>query len=114
MSQTQDCDLVIDLHTSKMSNPFAIYTKPEYEKYIRLLWFPPITNIPMMPLSPLHGTFNAALDRAGIDNLTIECGGHDEYDESKTTAVFAALKSLLSALGMLQPTETPAEKYIHL
>lgn len=109
MSQAQGCDLVIDLHTSKMSNPFAIYTKPEYEKYIRLCGFTYNQYSDDASIPSLHGTFNAALDRAGIDNLTIECGGHDEYDESKTTAVFAALKSLLSALKMLQPTETSAE-----
>jgi len=108
MSQAIKNDFVIDLHTSKRSNPFAIYTRPEYEKYIKLcgLKYNQYSDDASVPA--LHGTFNAALDREGIDNITIECGGHNEYDKTKISTVFNALTSLLSGLDLT--SRTPGRK----
>lgn len=90
------CDFVIDLHTSKKSNPFAIYTKPEYEPYIKTLGLKYNQFSDDAAIPALHGTFNAWLDRRHIPNVTIECGGHDEYDATKINKVYDSLTKLLA------------------
>ncbi len=88
-------DFVIDLHTSKSSGVFGIYTKKEYERYINLLGLKYNQYSDDAAIASLRGTFNAALDRAGVPNVTIECGGHNECDEAKIGAVYEGVLNLL-------------------
>lgn len=105
------CDFVIDLHTSKMSAPFAIYTKPEYAPYVKAigLRYNQFSDDAAVPA--LHGTFNAWLDRRHIPNVTIECGSHDEYDAKKIELVFNGLTSLLAFLSGQENASTKADLY---
>lgn len=93
------CDFAIDLHTSKMSNPFAIYTRPEYVPYIKALGLKYNQFSDDASIPALHGTFNACLDRHHIPNITIECGGHDEYNPDKIQKVYDSLTRLLTYIN---------------
>ena len=94
-------DFVLDLHTSKMSDIFAIFTQKKYMPYIKTLGLKYNQYSDDASIPSLFGTFNAALDRAGIDNVTIECGGHDEYCENKISQVFDGIYNLLSGFAMI-------------
>lgn len=93
------CDFAVDLHTSKMSNPFAIYTKPEYVPYIKALGLTYNQFSDDAAVPALHGTFNACLDRRHVPNITVECGGHDEYNQDKIQKVYDALTRLLNYIN---------------
>lgn len=105
MTIARNADLVIDLHTSKDSSPYCIFTKEKYTHLVKLcnLELNQFSNDAAIP--SLQGTFNAALDREDIDNLCIECGSHNEYNETKIKAVYESLINLLSAFDMIdEPT----------
>ena len=99
-------DFVLDLHTSKMSDVFAIFTQKKYMTYIKTLGLKYNQYSDDASIPSLFGTFNAALDRAKIDNLTIECGGHDEYCENKICQVFDGICNLLSGFLMITEKNT--------
>ena len=99
-------DFVLDLHTSKSSNPFAIYTKFEYEPMVKACGLPYNQYSDDASIPSLHGTFNAALDRAGVANITIECGGHNEYAANKIAAVYDAVCSILAELNLVEKSLT--------
>nr|QIM10702.1 hypothetical protein PlAlph_5940 [uncultured Alphaproteobacteria bacterium] len=105
------CDFAVDLHTSKMSNPFAIYTKPEYESYVKILGLKYNQFSDDAAIPALHGTFNACLDRHNIPNITVECGGHDEYNPEKTQEVYEGLTRLL--LFLIKGDKTAAVSDIY-
>ena len=91
------CDLGLDLHTARDSLPYAIFTQ---EKYLPLVKEVGLTYNYLDDGEP-SGSFDAAMDPLGIDNLCIECGSHDEYDAAKTDLVFAGILRLLARLGMI-------------
>ena len=99
-------DFVLDLHTSKSSNPFAIYTQFDYEPMVKACGLPYNQYSDDASIPSLHGTFNAALDRVGVANITIECGSHNEYDEHKIKAVYDAVCAVLAELNLVAKTET--------
>lgn len=94
-------DFALDLHTSKNSNPFAIYTNNSYISYIKALGFKYNQYSDDASIPALYGTFNACLDRHHVPNVTIECGGHDEYCEYKINEVYNAIINLLGKLEVL-------------
>lgn len=108
MNLAASADFVVDLHTSKSSNPFVIYTKKDYESMVKACGLPYNQYSDDASIPSLHGTFNAALDRAGVQNITIECGGHDEYDENKAEAVYQALCAVAAQLELLEKSESLA------
>ncbi len=95
MNLAKSADFVIDLHTSKASNIFGIYTQKSYEPYIKILGLTYNQYSDDAAIPALHGTFNAALDRAGIANITVECGGHNEYVSQKVHTVYEGILNLL-------------------
>ncbi len=104
MKLASSADLVLDLHTSKSSNVFGIYTQKSYETYIKLLGLRYNQYSDDASIPSLHGTFNAALDRAGIDNITIECGGHNELNENKVNAVYDGILNIFRHFEMINGT----------
>lgn len=96
------CDLGLDLHTARDSLPYVIFTQ---EKYLPLVKEVGLTFNYLDDGEP-SGSFDAALDPLGIDNLCIECGSHDEYDAAKTELVFAGILRLLARLGMIDKSVT--------
>ncbi len=80
----------IDLHTSKMSNPFAIYTKPNMKKYIRLCGF----------------TYNQYSDDASIP----PCTAHS----TPLWTVRELITSQLNAAGMMNMMKAKRQPYLQL
>lgn len=100
MDLAKKSDFVLDLHTSKNSNPFAIYTKSIYIHWIKTcgLKYNQFSDDASIP--SLQGTFNAALDKLGIENICIECGGHDEFVEEKVTQVYNGILGIIGKLAL--------------
>lgn len=102
MELAVSADFIVDLHTSKRSRPFAVYTQRAYEPMVKACGLPYNQYSDDVAVAALHGTFNAALDRAGVANITLECGSHDSYDEKNTKEAYNAICSLLGFFGMAE------------
>lgn len=117
MQIAQNCDLAIDLHTAKKSNPFVIYTQRKYENLVKVCGFDYNQYSDDAHTAGLENTFNAALDRKNIANLCIECGSHDEYDEAKIGKVYDALLRLLGFMENVceqKMTSKPCFVFTHI
>lgn len=93
-------DLGLDLHTARDSLPYCIFTKESYLPLVAEMGLA-YNYLDDTAAPESSGSFDAAMDPAGIDNLCIECGSHDEYDAAKTEAVFNGIVRLLVRLGMV-------------
>lgn len=93
-------ELVIDLHTSRDSLPFVIFNKMDYAPHVREIGLAFNYYYPDEDPS-FDGSLDCAMDAAGIDNVVIECGGHDEYDEDKINRVYSGILRALARLGMV-------------
>lgn len=112
MDLAKQADLVVDLHTSKSSRPFVVYTQKKYEHRVKVCGFPYNQYSDDAAVPSLRGTFNAALDVLGVENISIECGGHDDYNQDNINAVLKAICSLLADMQMVEETEnSPKEVY---
>ena len=98
----KSCDLGLDLHTARDSLPYCIYTKESYGDLVKEVGL----KYNYLDDSAPSGSFDAAMDPAGIDNLCIECGSHDEYNATKLDEVFAGILRLLARLGMIDKNLT--------
>lgn len=100
MGLAKKADFVVDLHTSKHSKPFIIYTKKEYNPWVKACGISMAQFSDDAHISGLETTFNAALDVLGIENICLECGGHNELVEDNNEIVFDALCRLLAKAEM--------------
>ncbi len=94
-------DFAIDLHTSRESIPFGIYSRSEYENWLKIIGIKYNQFIDMSKSSAYANTLNAGLDVAGISNLCIECGSHDSYEPQNIHEVTEGIKRLLASLEMI-------------
>ncbi|MBQ7285833.1 MAG: succinylglutamate desuccinylase/aspartoacylase family protein [Alphaproteobacteria bacterium] len=94
-------DFVLDLHTSRESIPFAIYSRPEYEDILKIIAIKYNQFIDMQKNSSYSNTMNACLDKVGVNNLCIECGSHDAYEPNNIREVVNGIKRLFSAYEMI-------------
>lgn len=93
-------DLVVDLHTSRESIPFCIFNKMDYAPHVKAIGLP--YNYYCPDDDPAYaGSLDCAMDDAGVDNVIIECGSHDEYDAEKIENVYNGLLRALARLGMI-------------
>ena len=102
LKNAEKSDFAIDLHTSRKSIPFGIYSKEEYKKYIKIIGVEYNQYIDMETKTSYANTFNACLDKKGIPNLCIECGSHDAFEAEYVKKVFEGIKRLLSSFGMVK------------
>jgi predicted deacylase len=90
-------DFVIDLHTSQNSIPFVIFNNKKYQKYVDLI------NIEYNYLLEKEDTaFDFALTKENIDNVVIECGSHDSYQEDYINEVVDGILNILSEFNMIE------------
>jgi predicted deacylase len=99
-------DLGLDLHTARDSLPYVIFTQ---EKYLPLVKTVGLTYNFLDDGEP-SGSFDAGMDPAGIENLCIECGSHDEYNAAKIDQVFNGILRLLVQKGMIDKKHTAPAK----
>lgn len=106
-------DLALDLHTARDSLPYCIYTKEAYGHLVKEMGLKyNYLDAEIMP--DTAGSFDAAMDPAGIENLCIECGSHDEHDAGKAEQIYQGILRLLANLGIIDKKHTipaPAECY---
>lgn len=105
-------DVVLDLHTSKNSQPFVIYTKEEYEHLVKAAGMKYNQFSRDVDIPALQGTFNAELDRRKIANLTIECGSHNQYDAEKISQVVRVIKNILAYNKIIGADLMPANEIL--
>lgn len=98
-------DLVIDLHTSRVSKPYIIYTNEKNEEFIKYLGFR------YNQIFKTRKTLNYACYKADINCLTIECGSHDSYNAKNINQCLQALINLFKYLKILNGK---AEKFDNL
>lgn len=105
----QKADFALDLHTSRESIPFGIYSRPEYEDILKIIGIKYNQFIDMRNASAYANTLNACLDSVGVPNLCIECGSHDAYEEKNIHEVMEGIKRLLASFEMIDKKQcTPA------
>lgn len=102
----KECDLGLDLHTARASNPYVIFTKEAYLPLVRDVGFK-YNYMDDIVTPETAGSFDYAMDPAGIDNLCIECGSHDEYNAAKIEEVFNGILRLLARLGIIDKNLAP-------
>lgn len=106
-------DFALDLHTSRESIPFGIYSCSEYESIIKITGIRYNQFIDMSKSLAYANTLNACLDRVGVPNLCIECGSHDDYEPQNVYEVMEAIKRLLVSFEMINSAlSEPAPKEI--
>ncbi len=106
-------DFALDLHTSRESIPFGIYSCSEYEDILKIIGIRYNQFIDMSNSSAYANTLNACLDKAGIPNLCIECGSHDSYEPQNIHEVMEGIKRLLVFFKMTSSSlNEPAPKEI--
>lgn len=100
-ANAKKADFALDMHTSRESIPFAIYSRPQYEDILKTIGIR-YNQFLDMQKNPAYGnTMNACLDNAGVENLCIECGSHDAYEPENIREVMNGLKRLFAARGMV-------------
>lgn len=95
-------DFCIDLHTSRNSVPFGIYFSEKLaKKYVSS------TNIELNLITSIkdnpnyRSTLSGALTAIKTENITFECGNHDEYNKKNNTIIYNAILSVLKKLGTI-------------
>lgn len=105
-------DFALDLHTSRESIPFGIYSRSDYEDVLKIIGIGYNQFIDMKNSPAYANTMNAGLDAAGVRNLCIECGSHDAYEPQNVREVVNGLKRLFASFDMIDSGLTepaPAE-----
>lgn len=117
--EAKNHELVIDLHTSRWSNPFVIVGKESLLKYAKVsgiteTYFDPFDptkesgRVKVIPLSD-------GADINGLEGVTIECGSHDSMDEKVMEESFQAVLNMLTLKGVLNRSipETPSSAFVY-
>lgn len=106
-----EADIIIDLHTSRDSVPFAIFHSEQTD----------IINTLGLPLNQIAGsekyksTLSGCMHLAWKTAFTIECWSHDEHDTHKMQVVSKALERYLHTLSSnnTKPNITPDALTFH-
>ena len=101
-AMAKQADFALDLHTSRHSIPFGIFSKQEYLPWVKVAGVRYNQFIDMGANSAYKNTLNSCLDNAGVPNLCIECGSHDAYEAENVQEVVAAVKRLLVELKVVK------------
>lgn len=105
-TEAKKADFVVDLHTSRQSIPFGIFSNNKYLPFIKTAGVKYNQFIDMEANSSYKNTLNSCLDRENVPNLCIECGSHDSYEQENVKEVLEALKRLLAAEGIIDIKKT--------
>ncbi len=98
-------DFVLDLHTSRESVPFGIFSRKEYECFVQTIGMK-YNQFIDMSATAYANTMNGSLDKEGVANMCIECGSHDSYEPQNVRDVVNGIKRLLASQGMIDVKQT--------
>lgn len=97
-------DLVIDLHTSRVSKPFSIISREDLVSHCLKSGILPTYLAPKMTTNlPLPD----AIDNFGKKGITIECGSHDTLDQQNSQLCFESILNLMRLEGALKDLIKP-------
>ena len=99
----KDYDLCIDLHTSRISKPYTIFSSDNVKDELKVLNFK--FNVFVGNNSKFKGMFQQTLADNNRKGLTIECGSHDDYNEEDINEVFKSLVDLFIEKGVIHLKE---------
>ncbi len=102
----KQADFALDLHTSRHSIPFGIFSRQTYLSWVKTAGVSYNQFIDMGANSSYKNTLNACLDDAGVPNLCIECGSHDSYEADNVQEVYEAIRRLLAELKIVRAEDT--------
>lgn len=93
-------NVVLDLHTARVSKPYPIYMSQDSKPVIEVLDFKYnyCIDATLGENSVFFGTLNDALVKKGVKEVTIECGSHDNFDQESVDVVFEAIKRLIDTM----------------
>jgi predicted deacylase len=102
-------DVSIDLHTSRKSVPFGIFSSDRYQEEIKVLGMP-FNFISTYGDSPEQyeqgiASLSYAMTMEGKTGFTLECGSHDDYNEADINLVINSLLNLLKFKGVIEGFE---------
>jgi N-alpha-acetyl-L-2,4-diaminobutyrate deacetylase len=95
-------DVVIDLHTSRISNPFFIISRSDLVQHCASSGVLPIY---LAPTTQSNFPLPDAIDNAGKKGFTLECGSHDSMDENNSKKCFEAILNIMRIEGLLNDSE---------
>ncbi len=112
--QARHADFVLDLHTSRLSLPFAIYFNKEMKKYTKVFGLEYNQFIDTTIKTSYQNTINASLFAVGVPSLCIECGSHDAYEPENIELVRNGILRILKFFGLIDnaPIAAAAEQQI--
>ena len=112
--QARHADFVLDLHTSRLSLPFAIYFNKEMQQYAEVLGLEYNQFIDTTIKTSYKNTINVSLFAVGVPSLCIECGGHDAYEPENIELVKNGILRILKFFGLIDnaPIAAAAEQQI--
>lgn len=97
-SEASKHDLVIDLHTSRISNPFVIVSREDLVSYGTDSGILPTY---LAPKTSSNFVLPDAIDNIGKKGITIECGSHDSMDNNNFQICFEAILNIFRKEGLL-------------
>ncbi|OPZ76339.1 MAG: Succinylglutamate desuccinylase / Aspartoacylase family protein [Alphaproteobacteria bacterium ADurb.Bin438] len=100
--EAKKADFSIDLHTSRQSIPFTIFSKDDYIPFLKIMGIEHNQFIDMGASPSYKNTLNSNLDGLGVDNICIECGSHDAYEPKNVSDILLGIKRLLKSFDMIK------------
>ncbi len=98
-SLASDADFVVDLHTSRASFPFSIFSWRSNKEFVESFGLE--FNYYVWEEEPHNYTWSLSWSFLSSPNITLECGSHDSFEEENIEkSLNALLRSLTKYLGL--------------
>lgn len=106
--------LSVDLHTSRKSVPFGIFSATTYESELKALAIPYnfVSTYGDSPDQLKQGvaSLSYAMSMNGQRGFTLECGSHDTFNEANIQSMCDSIVNLLRLEGVLdEPVQAPGD-----
>ena len=111
--EKKKADLILDLHTSRDSFVFSMPSEKKYFPIVKTLGLEYNHFCDDKSTPKTANTITAQADIAGVDNLTIECGSHDSYNEDNVNEVYEGILRIFESFNMIKKgTSKKSEKEV--
>lgn len=89
-------DIVIDLHTARCSNPYTIFMDENIKDVVASIGLKFNLLFPISDKTNLtyQGTLTQTLKNTCTKSFVIECGSHDDFNQSKINSVYRGIVNL--------------------
>lgn len=99
----KEYDLILDLHTARISKPYTIFTDKQSLSTIRTLGFSynQFIDLANPANSKYKGIISDAVNNLNKQGIVIECGSHDNFDLESIEIVFQSIKRFIYKSGII-------------